>query len=70
MHAKVLSQWLVRQDVIGHSARVAAVLRAVGGVLAGGKLSLTHIGRHLSGQAQLFVRHFPRRSAMRSGILA
>lgn len=55
MHAKVLSQWLARQDVIGHSSRVAAVLRAVGGVLAGGKLSLTHIGRHLAGPAK--VKH-------------
>ena len=53
MHVKVLSQWLARQDVIGHSARVAAVLRAVGGVLSGGKLSLTHIGRHLAGQAKI-----------------
>src|SRR5689334_20960616 len=55
MHVKVLSQWLGRQDVIGHSSRVAAVLRAVGAVLAGGKLSLTHIGRNLAGQAQ--VKH-------------
>ena len=52
MHVRILSQWLARQDVIGHSARVAAVLRGVGGVLSGGKLSLTHIGRHLGGQAK------------------
>lgn len=53
MHVKILSQWLAHQGVIGHSARVAAVLRAVGGVLRGGKLSLTHIGRHLDGQAKI-----------------
>ena len=55
MHVKVLSQWLAHQGVIGHSARLAVVLRAVGAVLTGGKLSLTHIGRHLAGQAR--VKH-------------
>jgi hypothetical protein len=41
--------------VIGHASRAAAVERAVCGVLIGGKLSLTHIGRSLGGAAH--VKH-------------
>jgi hypothetical protein len=55
MHLKVLSQWLAEQLVIGHSSRAAALLRAVGALLTGGKLSLTHIGRSLDGPAR--VKH-------------
>lgn len=55
MHVKVLSQWLANQLVIGHASRAAALLRAVGAVLTGGKLSLTHIGRNLGGSAH--VKH-------------
>ena len=49
MHLKVLSQWLADQLVIGHAARATALLRAVGALLTGGKLSLTHLGRSLGG---------------------
>lgn len=55
MHLKVLSQWLAEQLVIGHLSRTAALLRAVGALLTGGKLSLTHIGRSLDGPAH--VKH-------------
>ena len=55
MHLKVLSQWLAERLVVGHATRAAALLRVVGALLAGGKLSLTHLGRSLSGPAQ--VKH-------------
>jgi len=51
MHLKVLSQWLADRLVIGHSTRTAALLRVVGALLSGGKLSLTHLGRSLNGSA-------------------
>lgn len=55
MHLKVLSQWLADRLVVGHSTRAAALLRVVGALLSGGKLSLTHLGRSLSGPAH--VKH-------------
>jgi hypothetical protein len=55
MHMKVLSQWLVSNGVIGHAARMATLLRAVAAVLKGGRLSLTHLGRNLPGDAR--VKH-------------
>lgn len=51
MHTKILSRWLDERQVIGHAARAAVLLRSVGAVLTGGKLSLTHLGRNLSGNA-------------------
>jgi hypothetical protein len=55
MHARVLSRWLGDRAVIGHSTRAAALVRVVRALLTGGKLSLTHLGRSLSGSAQ--VKH-------------
>jgi hypothetical protein len=55
MHVKILSQWLAGRGVIGHAARTAVLLRGVTAVLKGGRLALTHLGRHLPGSAQ--VKH-------------
>ena len=55
MHIKVLSHWLAGRGVIGHAARSAVLLRGVAAVIKGGRLALTHLGRHLPGSAQ--VKH-------------
>jgi hypothetical protein len=56
VHAvQVLSQWLADKAVIAHAARSALLVRVVRALLAGGKLSLTHLGRSLSGPAR--VKH-------------
>ena len=56
MHAmSLLEKWLQGNAVIGHQARVAALVRVVGALLSGGKLALTHLGRHRAGRA--FVKH-------------
>lgn len=55
MHTQVLSQWLQDRAVIGHAARANALVRVVRGLLAGGRLSLTDLGRSLDGPAQ--VKH-------------
>ena len=56
MHAmRLLEKWLQRNAVIGHRARVDALVRVVGALLSGGKLALTDLGRHRAGQA--FVKH-------------
>src|SRR3954454_782986 len=55
MHTRLLSQWLGDRAVIGHATRAAALVRVVRALLTGGKLSLTHLGRSLSGSAQ--VKH-------------
>lgn len=56
MHAKqVLSRWLENRAVIGHAARVAALIRVVQGLLLGGKASLTLLGRSRIGNAH--VKH-------------
>ena len=56
MHAmSLLEKWLQGNAVIGHQARVAALVRVVGALLNGGKLALTHLGRHRAGRA--FVKH-------------
>jgi hypothetical protein len=55
MHTRVLSQWLDDRAVVGHATRAAALTRVVRALLTGGKLSLTHLGRSLSGPAQ--VKH-------------
>jgi hypothetical protein len=51
MHKGILSRWLNNHEVISHSARAAALVRVVGALLIGGRLSLTHLGRNLSGNA-------------------
>ena len=56
MHAmRLLENWLQRNAVIAHRARVQALVRVVGALLGGGKLALTHLGRHRGGRA--FVKH-------------
>ena len=56
MHAmSLLEKWLQGNAVIGHQSRVAALVRVVGALLSGGKLALTHLGRHRAGRA--FVKH-------------
>ena len=53
MHKGILSQWLNNHAVIGHAVRAAALLRVVEAVQTGGRLSLTHLGRHLGGVAHV-----------------
>ena len=55
MHARLLAQWLSDRSVIGHATRAATLVRVVRALLTGGKLSLTQLGRSLSGPAQ--VKH-------------
>ena len=56
MHTmRLLEKWLQRNAIIGHQARVGALVRVVGALLSGGQLALTHIGRQRAGRA--FVRH-------------
>ena len=56
MHAtSLLDKWLQRNAVICHGARGHALVRVVGALLSGGKLALTHLGRHGAGRA--FVKH-------------
>jgi hypothetical protein len=56
MHAiRLLKNWLERNAVIGHRARIEALIRVVDALLSGGKLALTHLGRHRGGRA--FVKH-------------
>lgn len=55
MHESLLSRWLGDREVIGHAVRTAALVRVVGALLIGGKLSLTQLGRSLTGVAR--VKH-------------
>ena len=56
MHAmRLLEKWLQRNAVIGHQAREHALVRVVDALLSGGRLALTHLGRHRAGSA--FVKH-------------
>lgn len=55
MHKRILSRWLNDHSVIGHAVRAAALIRVVQALLVGGKLSLTYLGRNLSGTAH--VKH-------------
>ena len=56
MHAmRLLEKWLQRNAVIGHGAREHALVRIVDALLSGGRLALTHLGRHRAGRA--FVKH-------------
>lgn len=56
MHGlSLLKKWCERNELIGHQARLEAMLRVVAAVLAGSKLSLTHLGRCRAGAA--FVKH-------------
>lgn len=52
---ELLHKWLKKSSVIGHEKRLNCLLRAVESVTQQGKLSLTSIGRHLSGLAK--VKH-------------
>ena len=51
----LLDKWLQRNAVIGHRARVYALVRVVGALLSGGKLALTHLCRHRGCRA--YVKH-------------
>jgi len=51
----LLKNWLKRNDLIAHRARLDATVRVVKGLLDGGRLSLTQLGRHRPGHA--FVKH-------------
>jgi len=51
MHKRILSIWLNSHEVVGHAVRAEVLVRVVGAVLSGGRLSLTHLGRNLSGRA-------------------
>ena len=56
MHTmRLLENWLQRNAIIGHPAREHALVRAVDALLSGGRLALTHLGRHRAGRA--FVKH-------------
>ena len=56
MHAmRLLEKWLQRNAVIGHQVREHALVRVVDALLSGGRLALTHLGRHRAGRA--FVKH-------------
>ncbi len=51
----LLHRWLVNTCPEMHLARVGAVVKVVDGLLGGGKLALTHLGRHLKTSA--FAKH-------------
>ena len=56
MHAmRLLEKWLQRNAIIGYQAREHALVRVVDALLSGGRLALTHLGRHRAGSA--FVKH-------------
>ena len=56
MHAmRLLDKWLQCNATIGHQAGVGALVRVVGALLSGGRLALTHLGRHRAGRG--FVKH-------------
>ena len=56
MHTmRLLEKWLQRNAVIGHRARIQALVRVVDALLRGSKLALTDLGRHRCGRA--FVKH-------------
>jgi hypothetical protein len=56
MHAvAVLSHWLSTRAVIGHRARLSALLKVVEAALLGGALALTQLGRSRRGAA--FEKH-------------
>lgn len=52
---KLLHTLLKKSAVIGHEKRLNCLLRTIESVTRGGKLSLTSMGRHLSGKAK--VKH-------------
>src|SRR5688572_13877583 len=51
----LLAHWLAQHTLIGHSARQSALLKLVGALLGGGKLSVTQLGRHREGAA--YTKH-------------
>ena len=53
MHTvRILNRWFERNCQFVHQARAGAIVRAVEGLLRGGTLTLTHVGRSLSGKAK------------------
>lgn len=56
MHGiELLHNWLSNACSFMHAARARALVKAVGGLLTGGQLTLTRIGRHLRTSA--FTKH-------------
>jgi hypothetical protein len=56
MHVvSLLTRWLTDCTAVAHAARIGALLKAVRALLAGGKLTLTHLGRLREGSAR--VKH-------------
>lgn len=56
MHTiSLLEKWCESNRVIGHRARLGAVVRMVKALLDGGQLALTHLGRYREGEA--FMKH-------------
>ena len=56
MHVyRVLDRWFERNCCWMHRARARALVRAVSGLLRGGTLTLTHLGRSLPGSS--FTKH-------------
>ena len=56
MHAlSLLHSFLKKSGTIKHEKRLSSILNSVGSLLNGAKLSLTSIGRHMSGTAK--VKH-------------
>lgn len=54
MHAiKLLHTLLAKSGAVKHEARLNSLLKGVTSIMQGGKLSLTSIGRHMSGQAKV-----------------
>lgn len=52
MHSlRLLRKRLHNSQVIGHKNRLGAFMKAVTGLLDGGKLTLTHVGRSMPGQS-------------------
>ena len=49
---RVLSQWLTDRAVTRYATRASALARVVQALLTGGKLSLTHLGRNMAGEAK------------------
>jgi|WetSurMetagenome_2_1015567.scaffolds.fasta_scaffold146072_1 hypothetical protein len=56
MHVKsILSRWLGDRTVIGHAARLSALVRVVQALLVGGKIVISQLGRYREGDAH--VKH-------------
>ncbi len=54
MHAiELLHTLLAKSGAVKHETRLNSLLKSVTSIMQGGKLSLTSIGRHMSGQAKV-----------------